>query len=460
MSPGPTSVPCHPAASKSLQIVAHIDGPISGTRTLTNLVDVSGQPEHGQNVTANASASVNSQEAKIAVLKTADPTFGSPSTNVTFTLQVENTGNAPLPHVFVSDLLPDGMSYIASSSGSTRVGQHVSWSDIGPMAPGASKSLQIIAQIDGPISGTRALTNLVDVSGKPEHGQNVTANAFASVNAHEANISVSKIANPTFGTPGMIVTFTIAIKNTGSTALSHTFVSDLLPDGMSYVSSSNEGLNNGRYINWSDIGPLAINAEKALSIRAKFDGSAIGQLTNVVKVVSKPDHGQNITSSATADVVAQISGITVDKTADPNEGFKGTIVTFPIKITNNETVKLVHVKAVDVLPPGLDYLSNSTPSPTSAVQIGGRWVLTWNDLGPLNSGQSHNLDLKTLITGAVLGKVTNEINTTGIPEFGDDVLATDTADVFVENAGSKRHKGSLPAGRSTRNRYQLHYLYQ
>ena len=92
MSPGPTSVPCHPAASKSLQIVAHIDGPISGTKNLTNYVDVSGQPEHGQNVTANASADVQAQEAKIAVSKTADPTFGSPSTNVTFTLHVDEYG--------------------------------------------------------------------------------------------------------------------------------------------------------------------------------------------------------------------------------------------------------------------------------------------------------------------------------------------------------------------------------
>jgi uncharacterized repeat protein (TIGR01451 family) len=307
--------------------------------------------------------------------------------------------------------------------------------------------LQIVAHIDGPISGSRTLTNYVDVSGKPEHGQNVSANDSADVQAQEAKIAVSKTADPSFGSPNMTVTFTIVIKNIGSTALSHTFVNDLLPGGMSYVSSSNEGRNDGRYINWSDLGPLAINAEKTLSIKAKFDGSVIGKLTNVVNVECKPNHGENLTSSAKADVVAQISGINVNKTAVPNEGFKGTIVTFPIKITNNETVKLVHVKAVDVLPPGLDYLSNSTPSPTSAVQIGGRWVVTWDDLGPLDSGQSHNLILKSRITGAVLGKVTNEINTSGIPEFGDDVGSRDTADVFVENAGVNiTKKASQPDG--------------
>ena len=93
------------------------------------------------------------------------------------------------------------MTYVSSSSGSTNVGQNVSWSDIGPMSSGANKSLQIVAHIDGPITGTQTLTNNVDVSGKPENGKNVTANASADVQAQEAKISVTKTANPTFGSP-------------------------------------------------------------------------------------------------------------------------------------------------------------------------------------------------------------------------------------------------------------------
>ena len=234
----------------------------------------------------------------------------------------------------------------------------------------------------------------------------------------------------------MAVTFTLIIKNTGKSALTHSFVSDLLPDGLSYVSSTNGGRNSGHYINWSDLGPLAINDTKTLSIKAKIDDSVSGKLTNTVGVTSKPEHGENVTSSSTADVVSQISGMTVEKTAIPDDGYRGTVVTFPINITNNEAVKLAHVKAVDVLPSGMDYEPDgSIPSPTSAVQTGGRWVVTWNDLGPLNSSQSHNLTLKSRITGTVLGTLTNEVNTTGIPEFGSDVIAGDTADVVVSNAG-------------------------
>jgi len=143
--------PLSSGGEKLLQIVAHIDGPIIGTQTLINKVGVAGKPEHGQNVTSNATAEVPGQEAKILVTKTADPTFGSPSTNVTFTLDV-TTAACRSTHVFVSDLLPVGMTYVSSSSGSTNVGQNVNWSDIGPMSSGGNKSLQIVAHIDGPLS--------------------------------------------------------------------------------------------------------------------------------------------------------------------------------------------------------------------------------------------------------------------------------------------------------------------
>ena len=122
-----------------MQIVANIDSSITGTQTLTNHVDVSGKPANGNNVTAEASADVQAQEAKISVTKTANPTVGSPGTSVTFTLVVKNTGSAALQDVFVSDLLPAGMTYVSSTPGGTHTGQTVSWSNIGPMSSGAEQ---------------------------------------------------------------------------------------------------------------------------------------------------------------------------------------------------------------------------------------------------------------------------------------------------------------------------------
>ena len=370
--------PMSPGGDRSLQIVAHIDGPVSGNRTLTNNVSVAGKPANGQNVTSNASADVQAQESNISVTKTANPTAGSPSTNVTFTLNVTNSGSAALPHIFVSDLLPVGMTYVSSSSGSTNVGRNVSWSDIGPMSPGGNKLLQIVAHIDGPVTGTRTLTNNVSVAGKPANGQNVTANASADVQAQESNISVTKTANPTAGSPSTNVTFTLNVTNSGSAALPHIFVSDLLPVGMTYVSSSSGSTHVGRNVSWSDIGPMSPGGNKLLQIVAHIDGPVTGTrtLTNNVSVAGKPANGQNVTSNASADVQAQEANISVTKTANPTAGSPSTNVTFTLDVKNTRqcrsTARLCQRSAAGwhdlclVFPCGRAQRAGMSPGPTSA----------------------------------------------------------------------------------------------
>ena len=180
--------------SASFNITAHINGEEVGE--LINAVNATGYPEYGDSVNSSASAAVQAEEAKISVTKTASPSFGPPGANVTFAVRVDNTGSASLPHVFVSDLLPMGMSYVSSSDSGSVNGRYVNWSNIGPLTAGGSKSLQLVAQIDGPVTGMVTLTNLVDVQAKPEHGENVTASASASIQAEEASITVTKSADP------------------------------------------------------------------------------------------------------------------------------------------------------------------------------------------------------------------------------------------------------------------------
>ena len=142
-----------------------------------------------------------------------------------FTLDVHNTGDLSLEHVFVSDLLPNGMSYISSSPGSTNSGPNVYWSDIGPIAIDAHKQLWVNALIGNSIVGNQTLTNRVDVDGKPDIGANVTNSSNASVNAQEAKILVTKKANPTFGSPGTNVTFTLWSRIRGSACVCRTSLS-------------------------------------------------------------------------------------------------------------------------------------------------------------------------------------------------------------------------------------------
>jgi uncharacterized repeat protein (TIGR01451 family) len=293
--------PMVPNASKQLWIEAVIN-PISENKTLTNWVNVEGKPEYGSNVTANDTACVEAFRPNISVTKTSDLTIGSAGAVINFTLNVTNIGRGLFLQAFVSDLLPTGMSYVSSSPGSNNTGQYVNWSDIGPLAVGAKKSLWIRARIDGNVYGT--LINMVNVEGKPEHGQNVTNCSTANVQAQEVNIQVTKSADPAFGSSGLLINFTLNVTNSGAVMLQNVSVSDKLPSGLTYDTSSTGGLNIGQYVNWSDIGPLAVGAKKSLWIRARIDGSVYGTLINMVNVEGKPPSGEPVKNSTTKDVAA------------------------------------------------------------------------------------------------------------------------------------------------------------
>ncbi|MCX6679825.1 MAG: right-handed parallel beta-helix repeat-containing protein [Methanothrix sp.] len=415
--------PLNSRESLSFNLTAHINGKEFGD--LVNAVNATGYPEYGDPVNSSATASVRAEEANITVTKVANPAFGSPGTNVTFNLTVTNSGSAPLPHVSVSDLLPAGLSYVSSSPVSTQSGQQVVWPDVGPLATGTSSSLEIVARIDGPIVGMETLTNRVDVQAEPEHGENVTASAIADVLAEEANITVTKVADPAFGSAGTNVTFNLTVTNSGSASLPHVSVSDLLPAGLSYVSSSPVSTQSGQQVVWPNVGPLATGTSSSLELVARIDGPIVGMetLTNRVDVQSEPEHGENVTASAIADVLAEEANITVTKTADPASGLPGTPINFTLNVTNSGRSPLLHISVSDLLPAGLAFVSSSSGAAISGQQV------TWQDAGPLAPGASRLLWISAGIDGSVYGTLTNRVDVTARPENGDPINAIATADV-------------------------------
>ncbi len=85
----------------------------------------------------------------IIVTKTADPTQGSPGTIVNFTILVENTGETILDPVSVADTIPGSMSYVdAFPSPDDVTGNDITWYNVGPISPGDSTTICLLAQID------------------------------------------------------------------------------------------------------------------------------------------------------------------------------------------------------------------------------------------------------------------------------------------------------------------------
>ncbi|MEA2051780.1 MAG: choice-of-anchor U domain-containing protein [Euryarchaeota archaeon] len=163
--------------STTVYLEAHIDDGASGV--LNNTVHVEGKPLHGDNVSADTYYRVTALTPGISVIKTASPTEGELGTNVTFTINVTNTGDCILDPVRLEDELPTGMTYRSSDPPADAHNGVVTWTDIGPLAAGASKTILLVAQIDEEAPGV--LNNSVNATGSPAAGDNVFANDTAQV---------------------------------------------------------------------------------------------------------------------------------------------------------------------------------------------------------------------------------------------------------------------------------------
>ncbi len=382
--------------------MAHIDGPINGIQTLTNRVDVEGKPEHGQNVTNSSTAVVSAQEANIMVTKTDDPAFGLAGSLINFTLNVTNNGAALLQNVSVCDKLPSGLSYYSSSTGSMNSGQYVNWTEIGPMSVGEMKSLWIKAKIDGTVYGT--LTNLVLVTGKPQNGDPVINTTTIDVTALKSSIFGCKFndldgdgTNDNDTDPGL-PGWTIELVNQTTGRVVRSIITN--ESGLYQMDNVTRGEYTVREVEqpgWRQTCP----AQGNYSITV--DNSDVNEINF---------GNQRILAS-----------INVTKIAYPTSASPGAEISFVINILNNGKTYLDHVKAIDILPPGMTFISDNRSG-----SVSGR-VITWDSLDDLDPGASNAIHLMARIDRGISGRLVDVVYVNATDPLGDEVNDSARAEV-------------------------------
>ncbi len=110
-----------------------------------------------------------------------------------------------LDHIKVVDQLPVGLNFVSANLSGSASGQTVSWLDIGSLEPGKSTYLDLVAHINGQAYGE--LVNLINATGQPLTGNNVTSESTENVTAETASISISKKASPSSGAPSTNVDY-------------------------------------------------------------------------------------------------------------------------------------------------------------------------------------------------------------------------------------------------------------
>ncbi len=208
------------------------------------------------------------------------PNFGD---TIHFTVTVFNAGPDPAENVVVTDVWPTGLIFISSTPAPTSViGNIYTW-NLGTLGHQLYATINITAIVNA----TGLITNFVNVTTTTFDPHPEDNNATANVTVGEAaHVVLDKtVDNPT---PDYwsLVTFTITAFNTGPNHAQGVEVTDILPVGLTYVSSiftpgttynSNTGI-------WT-IGTILNGTSVFLNITANVTG--VGTITNWAYVTNQ-----------------------------------------------------------------------------------------------------------------------------------------------------------------------------
>jgi uncharacterized repeat protein (TIGR01451 family) len=226
--------------------------------------------------TATDDTSVTVVAPTLSITKTNDSgTSVNPGATVTYTVVVSNSASVTqaAAGVVLTDTLPAGFTYTVGG-GSTKS------FTLGSINPGASVTTTYAASISvSQAAGTYTNT----ASAAASNAATVTATSNVAVvvpqvlGTESPDLSITKTVNSVTANPGDVLTYSVTVKNVGTSSALNVELSDTLPAGFTFV----EG---GSTKTWN-LGTLAAGAETTITYGVAIgDDVSAGTYTNAATV--------------------------------------------------------------------------------------------------------------------------------------------------------------------------------
>lgn len=298
--------------------------------------------------------------ADVSVVKAFFPSVPFIGDQISFTLTVKNNGTGTAKQVVLTDLIPDGYTYISSASSGPAVYNPLTGTlSIGTLAAGEQVVLQIRAKVNP--AGNYTNTALVTASSRDNNLTNNTS-AVTPVPVLMSDLSVTKSVNLPAPLAGSTVIFIITAKNSGPSEATGVKITDLLPSGYTFISASpSVGTYSPATGIWQ-IGQLASPAAAdyripELSMTAMVNPTG-NYLNTAVIEGDQPDQFPANNTAAALTVPVQVADLSVEKTLD-NSTLNTNTALFKVTVTNNGPGIATNVVLRDRLPTGYSYTSSN-----------------------------------------------------------------------------------------------------
>ncbi|MEC2126654.1 DUF11 domain-containing protein, partial [Bacillus paranthracis] len=318
--------------------------------------------------------------------------------------------------VIFTDVIPNGTSFIPNSvtvNGNTLPNTNpASGIAIDPINPNTSATISFQVIVNSipspnpiPNQSNTAYQYVIDPNLPP-----ASANALSNVitiQINNATIVATKSVNTPTAAIGDIVTYTIAVTNTGNIPASATVLTDGLGAGASFIQNSvtinnvpQPGLDPSLGVHLADISPgdtvfITFQAQiLAIPPSGTLTNNALVNYEYTVNPNQSPAVGSTVTNTTVTPIID--ATLSINKTVNSTFATIGDTLTFTAIITNSGNTTANNVIFTDVIPNGTSFIPNSftvngTTIPNANPQNG-------INIGNLNSNASATLSFQVNIT--------------------------------------------------------------
>ena len=406
-----------------------------GGNTLTNITTAAtgDQPDPstaGDDLEEDVTVEADADLVTIKSLASGDSTPDEGDT-VTFQIEVTNNGSAQATNVSLTDTLPAGITFVSSSVTQGTYNATTGLFTIGTLAAGDSAILTLTGTVDVG-QGNATLTNVTtaatgDQPDPSTAGDDLEESVFIG---DVADLVTAKTLASGDSTPaeGDTVVYEIEITNNGDARATGVSLTDTLPPGITFVSSS---VTQGSYdatTGLYTIGTLGVGDTAVLTLTGTVDvGQGGNSITNITTAATgdQPDPttvGDDLDETVDVDPNADLVTVKTLASGD-NTPDEGDTVIFQIEVTNEGTAQATGVSLTDSLPPGITFVS-STVSQGAYNSTTGLFTI-----GTLGAGESATL----LLEGTVdVGQGGNSITNVTTAATGDQPDPSTVGDELVE----------------------------
>ena len=275
---------------------------------------------------------------------------------LTYTITISNPSTVAVSGYALTETLSGGLSYVSSSNGGVNSGQSTNWTGLTIPASG-SLAVTVVASVNSPIA-TASVSNLAKPTGTPDPS---CPSAACVVTPTAAQLVLTKAltgesgSQPGLAEAGELLTYTLTLTNSGGAPVTSYALTDVLGAGLSYVSSTQGGVNNGQTTAWTGL-TVPATGSLAVTLVARVNTPiASAAVSNIAKPTGSPDPQCPSTTCVqvpTAAYVTPLKQLTGESGVQPRVAEAGERLSYSLSFTNSGGTAFTNYRFTENVPAG------------------------------------------------------------------------------------------------------------